>query len=85
MAEGIKSIIAYGGFQSTRIFVSETGMAKQCQLSKMMVLTTRHEGIWLGTKMTYPRISYICICICELFYCYYYKSNKKQYNYFITN
>jgi len=37
--------IAYGDVQSVRIFVSEMGMAKQCQLNTMMVLTTGHEGI----------------------------------------
>ena len=29
--------IAYGDVQSVRIFVSEMGMAKQCQLNTMMV------------------------------------------------
>lgn len=42
--------IAYGDFQSARLFVSQMGMAKQCQLNKMMVLTIRHEDIWLGTS-----------------------------------
>ena len=37
--------IAYGDVQSVRIFVSEMGMAKQCQLNTMMVLTIGHEGI----------------------------------------
>lgn len=37
--------IAYGDVQSASLFASEVGMAKQCQLNKVMVLTTGHEGI----------------------------------------
>lgn len=49
--------IAYGDFQSTRLFVSQMGMAQQCQLNKVMVLTTRQEEIWLGTRVIDPQIS----------------------------
>lgn len=57
--------IAYGNFQSARLFfVSEMKMAKQCQLNQMMVLASRHEEIWLGTKVADPKISHMYICVC---------------------
>lgn len=51
-------------FRALEFFVSEIGLAKQSQRNKMMVLTIRHEEIWLRTKVTYPQISCICIFTC---------------------
>lgn len=68
--------IAYGELQSARLFVTEMGMAKQCQLNNMMVLTAGHGGIQLGTKVTDSRIlfTYVCVCIyVYIFMCILYK------------
>lgn len=56
--------IAYGDFQNARLFCSEMGMVKQCQLKKTMGLATRHDRMWLGAKAPYPKIA--CICVCQL-------------------
>lgn len=58
-------------------------MAKQCQLNKTMVLTTAHEGIWIGTKVIDPQILlicmymhmhvYVCVCVYMLLHVHKYK------------